>query len=190
MRPNRRQRRVALGQGADGDELSTAAIGENLLVAGASGSGKSSLAKNILASLCQWKYQFCIVDPEGDYEDLPEAVTVGDGQSPPSLDEISELLDQPEQNVVVNLLAVAIDQRPEFFEGFLERVRSLRKSTGRPHRLILDEAHHLLPSSRPKELDLSELSGSLILLTVHPDHVAQSALASIDHVLVVWQTSR
>ena len=181
----RRRREVSLGQSADGDELSTAAIGENLLVAGASGSGKSSLAKNILASLRQWKYQFCIVDPEGDYEGLPEAVTVGDGENPPSLDEIWELLEQPQQNVVVNLLAVAIDQRPEFFERFLERIRPLRKSAGRPHRLILDEAHHLLPSSRPKELDLAEHSGSLILLTVHPDHVSRSALDSINHVLVV-----
>jgi hydroxymethylpyrimidine pyrophosphatase-like HAD family hydrolase len=180
----RRQRRVVLGQTADGYELSTAAIGENLLVAGASGSGKSSLAKNILESLRQWKYQFCIVDPEGDYDGLPEAVTVGDGENPPSLDEISELLDQPEQNVVINLLAVTIDERPSFFARFLERIRPLRKSAGRPHRLILDEAHHLLPAS-PKELDLSEHSGSLILLTVHPDHVARSALASIDHVLVI-----
>ena len=42
--------------------------GVNVLVAGTSGSGKSTLATGLLERLAEQDYQFCIVDPEGDYE--------------------------------------------------------------------------------------------------------------------------
>ena len=46
--------------------------GVNLLVAGSSGSGKSTLATGVLERLAAQGYQFCIIDPEGDYDAFAE----------------------------------------------------------------------------------------------------------------------
>ncbi len=66
------------------------------------------------------------------------------------------------------------------------RTRAMRARTGRPHGLVLDEAHHMLPetwghtaSTLPQELH------ETILVTVHPDHVAPAILSSIDVVVAI-----
>ena len=41
-------------------------------MAGPSASGKSSAVSGILEELVQLRYQFCLLDPEGDYEISPE----------------------------------------------------------------------------------------------------------------------
>src|ERR1700676_3444479 len=48
--------------------------GSSVLLVGSSGSGKSTLAAGVLERLADCEYQFCVVDPEGDYSDLPEAI--------------------------------------------------------------------------------------------------------------------
>ena len=57
--------------------------GLNVLIAGPSGSGKSTTATGLLERLEEHRYQFCIIDPEGDYEAFEGAVTVGDPQRGP-----------------------------------------------------------------------------------------------------------
>jgi adenylylsulfate kinase-like enzyme len=48
----------------------------NLFIAGPSGSGKSTVATGFLERLAEHEYQFCVIDPEGDYETLEGAVTL------------------------------------------------------------------------------------------------------------------
>ena len=52
--------------------------------------------------------------------------------------------------------------------------------SGRPHWIIVDEAHHLLPASlqRAGEM-LPKRVGSLVMVTVHPDWVNREALESV-----------
>lgn len=42
-------------------------FGGPILICGSSGSGKSTLANQIIDAIAGQGYQFCIVDPEGDY---------------------------------------------------------------------------------------------------------------------------
>src|SRR5690606_3782265 len=72
--------------------------------------------------------------------------------------------------------------RPGYFMDLVPHLQSMRARTGRPHWLIVDEAHHLLPDYRIRE---SPTLGESIFLTVHPDHLARSILASIDVVIAV-----
>ncbi|HZA36524.1 MAG TPA: hypothetical protein VE505_16420, partial [Vicinamibacterales bacterium] len=59
-------------------------------------------------------------------------------------------------------------------------------ATGRPHWIIIDEAHHLLPSSwRPSEPIVPAQLDRVALVTVYPEHVAPSALSIVDTVIVV-----
>ena len=62
----------------DGSEQGIDCYGLNVLVAGTSGSGKSTITTGILERLAEQGYQFVVVDPEGDYSTLEGAVVLGD----------------------------------------------------------------------------------------------------------------
>src|SRR6185295_11098159 len=58
---------VALGVRADGTKCMLSPYGHNILLAGPSASGKSTLATGMIERLCEHDYQVAILDPEGDY---------------------------------------------------------------------------------------------------------------------------
>jgi hypothetical protein len=62
----------------------------------------------------------------------------------------------------------------------------LRAETARPHWLVIDEAHHLLPSAwNGVSLILPQEFAATILVTVQPDHVATEALQRVDYILAL-----
>src|SRR5207248_8392326 len=62
----------------------------------------------------------------------------------------------------------------------------LRARAARPHWLVIDEAHHLLPSSwSPASTTLPQALESTILITVHPEHVSRAALSPVSVVIAV-----
>ncbi|HVH86816.1 MAG TPA: HAD family hydrolase, partial [Terriglobales bacterium] len=63
-----KRRRILLGNNSAGRELWIPAFGPCILISGPSGSGKSTFVHAILERLCEQQYQFCVIDPEGDYE--------------------------------------------------------------------------------------------------------------------------
>src|SRR5262249_15327169 len=76
--------------------------------------------------------------------------------------------------------------RPNVLQSLLPRLLELRATTARPHWLVIDEAHHLVPPSwQPSEAMLKARFDNVVLVTVHPDHVARSALDVIDTLIVV-----
>jgi hydroxymethylpyrimidine pyrophosphatase-like HAD family hydrolase len=157
-----------------------------LLIAGTSGGGKSTAATGLIENIIERGFQLCVIDPEGDYADLEGALVLSDAKSPPRLPEIVELLGKPEQNVVVNLLGVDVGDRPRFLAEFMPALSSLRVETARPHWLVIDEAHHLLPSAwNGAPLVLPQEFAATILITVQPEHVAAEALQRIDYVLAL-----
>ena len=85
-----------------------------------------------------------MLDPEGDYAELAGVVVLGDAKSPPRLGEGLELLGNPEQNIVVNLLGIEIAEWPRFLSELMPALARLRIETAGPHWLAIDEAHHLL----------------------------------------------
>jgi hydroxymethylpyrimidine pyrophosphatase-like HAD family hydrolase len=178
--------RIPIGVKADETEEVVLPYGENLLLAGTSGSGKSTFAKAFIEALTLRGYQLCIVDPEGDYGELPWAASLGDQQRAPSVPEVLELLEAPDRSHVVSLLGLATADRPAFFAALLPRLQELRAKTGRPHWILVDEAHHLLPEAWDKAgLTLPVDLEGLMLVTVHPEHVAADVLARITRVLAV-----
>jgi len=140
----------------------------------------------IYEALVKRSYQICLVDPEGDYDNLPESFPVGDEKQPASLDLILQALKKPDSQVVANLLGLPLPDRPAFFANALPRIQEMRMLTGRPHWLVVDEAHHLLPAEwAPASAELASELRELILITVHPDHVAPAALQSVDVMFAV-----
>jgi HAD superfamily hydrolase (TIGR01484 family) len=189
LEPRLARHEIVLGARDNGEQVRIKPYGGSLLLAGPSGSGKSTLATGLLDRLAERCYQFCIVDPEGDYETFETAVVLGNPEGAPSVDEVLDLLKRPDQNAVVNLLGIKLEDRPSFFEGLLPRLQELRAQTGRPHWIIVDEAHHLLPSSwDPASLTLPQELAGMVLITVHPEMVAQAALAPVDTVVAVGES--
>jgi hypothetical protein len=64
--------------------------------------------------------------------------------------------------------------------------------TGRPHWLVIDEAHHVLPCEwTAAQTSLpDQFFNNLVLITVHPEHVSASALRSINTVAMVGKEPR
>lgn len=180
---------IAIGRRADGADVSVSPYGMNILIAGPSGSGKSTVTAGIVERLIEQSYQVCIVDPEGDYGTLQEIITLGSPHHAVSLNEVLSILEDPKINLNINLLGIPLADRPEFFGQMFPSLRTLRTRTGRPHWLILDEAHHLLPAewghlpeALPREL------GETVLVTVHPEHLAPAMLSLMDVVIAVGRT--
>jgi Helicase HerA, central domain len=155
-----------------------------ILIVGASGGGKSTIATGIIEHIVERGFQFCMIDPEGDYTDLEDAVVLGDAEGPPRVPEIAELLGNPEQNLVVNLLGIDLAERPCFLAELMPVLGQLRVETARPHWLLVDEVHHLLPSAWNGAASVlpGEFAGT-ILITVHPEHVAPAALQRIEYLV-------
>ena len=188
LEPRLRRHEILLGTREDGEDVRLRPYGASLLLAGPSGSGKSTLATGLLERLLERCYQFCIIDPEGDYEDFQDAVVLGDAERAPSVAEVLELLRKPDQNAVVYLLGIKLEDRPAFFERLLPRLQALRARTGRPHWIVVDEAHHLLPRSwDPAAVTLPQELDGMVLITVHPEMVSPDALRSVETIVAVGE---
>lgn len=185
LAPRLERHDVPIARTADGTIVRLPAYGGNLLVAGSSGGGKSTLVTAFMDGLAERGFQHCVVDPEGDYSDYDAAAVLGDRQRPPTLDEIMNLLASPAHNVVVNLLGVALADRPQFFAALQARLHDLRARTGRPHWIVVDECHQLLPERwQAAGAAAPQASRGLVLVTVHPDHVLPAVLRAVDTVVV------
>jgi HAD superfamily hydrolase (TIGR01484 family) len=186
LEPRLARHHVPLATGPAGEEIRIPPYGVNVLIGGASGSGKSTVATAFLENLIERGYQVCVIDPEGDYTGWEGAIALGDQNRPPTIAEILEVLEAPSRNASVNLLGVSLKDRPAFFDGLLPRLQELRARTGRPHWIVVDEAHHMLPPAwRPGALTQPKELQGLLLITVHPEHVAPDLLATIAWIIGV-----
>jgi hydroxymethylpyrimidine pyrophosphatase-like HAD family hydrolase/energy-coupling factor transporter ATP-binding protein EcfA2 len=180
---------VAIGIGPDGTAVTIPPYGLNILIAGPSGSGKSTLTAGIIERLIDRAYQVCIVDPEGDYGTLPQVLTLGSPRHAIPVNEALAVLEDPKLNLNLNLLGIPLADRPQYFGHLFPSLQAMRTRTGRPHWIVLDEAHHMLPlhwghvgQALPHQL------GETVLVTVHPEHVAPLTLSLVDVVVLVGES--
>lgn len=160
-------------------------FGETILITGPSASGKSTTVTGILELLNDRAYELLIVDPEGDYGSFPDVVQLGDPTQPPLAAEIVQLLEAG-TSLSMNLMGVRLDERPAFFESALAPISELLARTGRPHWMVIDEAHHLMPDGWTRTVPaLGQHAGSTIFVTVHPDMLAPSILRLVTAVIAV-----
>ncbi|HEX5280750.1 MAG TPA: HAD-IIB family hydrolase, partial [Micropepsaceae bacterium] len=168
------------------EEIGIPAFGKTVLIAGRSGIGKSTAATALTEDMAEKGFQFCIFDPEGDYRELQNSVCVGDINSPPVQEEIFSLLNDARANVVINTLAIPIPQRPVFFTKVMPQIVAARARLCRPHWLIVDEAHHILPSGREDLVSALPYDfGATILITVHPETVSVPALKTVEIMVAI-----
>ncbi len=168
--------RLNLGTDRDGQPVAVAVRGRNVLIAGEIQSGKSWVAGLASEQLILQGYSICVIDPEGDYrtlESLPGVVVFAAEDSPPELPDIARALRHPDMSVVIDLSRIGYSEKVDYLYTLLPMLAALRRATGLPHRIILDEAHYFL--HEPNIHDLLDLNlGAYTLVTyqlssLHPD---------------------
>src|SRR5688572_29327880 len=149
------RRRLLLGHTDDGTPFSLGVRGRNVLVAGDARSGKSWVTRLLAEQLILHGYSVCVIDPEGDYrplQALPGVVALGGADPLPRPHELLHALQHAESSVVIDLSHVAHAEKVQYTHAVLPALALLRRRTGLPHRIILDEAHYFLNGSPAYEL--------------------------------------
>lgn len=180
------RRRFSIGRTSDGEDVNVRWQDGNLLVAGPSRSGKTTITTALLEILSREQFQFCVVDPEGEYDNLANTIPLRSSNRPTLVEETMRVLDDPDHNAVVSLMDLSLDDQPQFLHRLLPRILDLQSRTGRPHWIVIDEAHHLLPTSEsPTQATLKALEKNVVLVTAHLDHVARPALECVTGAVIV-----
>jgi hydroxymethylpyrimidine pyrophosphatase-like HAD family hydrolase/energy-coupling factor transporter ATP-binding protein EcfA2 len=181
-------RPVVLGRDTDDGDVGWSPAGSSMLITGGSGSGKSTLVSALVDQLTAARYETLVVDPEGDFEDLPGAVTVGGPRSAPSVDEVIELVEEQTVATVVSLVAVPMQDRPGVIRDVLSRIVEVEGRLGRPHAVVLDEAHHAFPADAP--VDAAVVPTGLVLVSNVPENLQREVFDGLETVVAVGDDAR
>ena len=168
--------RISLGTFDDGSRLAFPVRGRNVLIAGDPQSGKSWVAGLACEQMILQGYSVCVIDPEGDYrtlEPLPGVVVLGGSDVPPELSDVAQAVRHPDMSVVIDLSHVPMPEKIKYIYTLLPTLAALRRTTGLPHRIVVDEAHYFLHERNIGELlDLNLGAYTLVtyrLNDLHPD---------------------
>lgn len=156
-----------------------------ILLSGVSGGGKTTFTISIVESLVSKGYQFCLIDPEGDYPTLPDSVILGSGSSIPTIEEIKDILKDPTQNLVVCTLSIPLADRPSFLARLMPVLLDLRHRYSHPHWILLDEAHHLLPPAGGTSDWLPDNFNNFILISTSPHALCPVILSKVGMLLTI-----
>ncbi len=164
--PSNARRRLLVGHSDDGNPLALAVKGRNVLVAGDVKSGKSWVTGLLCEQLVLYGYSLCILDPEGDYtslEALPGVVVFGGADPLPRPRELVRALRHADVSVVIDLSHTPYAEKVEYLRNAMPTMATLRRQTGLPHRIVVDEAHYFLQDSDVLQLlDLDRSGYTLV----------------------------
>jgi hydroxymethylpyrimidine pyrophosphatase-like HAD family hydrolase len=177
-------RRVLLGATAAGP-VETSIHGRTILVAGDPRSGKSWITGLFAEHLLLQGYCLCVIDPEGDYstlEALPGVVVFGD-EEPPRLSDVARALRHPDTSIVIDLSMLTHEAKLGYVHELLPMLATLRRSSGLPHWVVVDEAHYFLAHQEIERRVDFELA-AYVLITYRPSHLDPELLRSAGTIIV------
>jgi hypothetical protein len=179
--PRLPRHRLPIGETAEGEPVALRAHGTRLLIVGPSGSGKTTLTGALVERIVETGRSALLIDPEGDYQtlaDLERVVVLGGTgeRALPTPDELHQLLRRPASSLVLNLIAMTRAEKVAYATTVLGVVAAVRSTSGLPHWLILDEAHHVLPADGSPGAELLRAGPeSLCMITLTVEDLAPEA---------------
>jgi hydroxymethylpyrimidine pyrophosphatase-like HAD family hydrolase len=189
--PAKGRRRLRLGFTEDGREFSLAVRGRNVLIAGDAKSGKSWIAGLLCEQLILHGYSMCVLDAEGDYRSLEAlpGVTILGGEDPaPTPRQLLSALRYPDRSVVIDLSRVVHDEKIDYIRSVLPALNVMRRRTGIPHRILVDEAHYFLHDAAARHLLDLETNGYTIV-TYCASRLPPELLAATEVMLVTCESN-
>jgi hypothetical protein len=180
--PELKRHHILLGTDAHGGKVQIPPHGETLLLTGAPNGGE--LAAGLMERLVEQRYTFCLIDVGGTHSALAEATSLGSPSRPPTAEEIVKLLQGADNSAVINLAGLPAADRVPYFQELTVRLAELQARLGRPHWLMLDEAHHFLPANAASGESCGKLASlgngnGVLHITEHPGLLAPEVLRSI-----------
>ncbi|HBZ68856.1 MAG TPA: hypothetical protein DEP35_03545 [Deltaproteobacteria bacterium] len=178
--------RLRMGRRETGEVVEVVLRGRNAVIAGDPKSGKSWLAGLLGEELILKRYSLCILDPEGDYthlDALPGVIVYRLREDKDPVAALELILRQPALSLVVDMSALPPRAKPALVRELLQRVNSLRRALGAPHRVVIDEAHYFLCSPDDAELFDPELGG-YVLVTYRVADLSAAVLSQSEVIIV------
>jgi hypothetical protein len=132
-----------------------------------------------------------VIDPEGDYgslEGLPGVTVLGGPDPPPTPRELGRALRYPDRSVVIDLSHCPQDEKIEYIRAVLPSLAEIRRRTGLPHRIVVDEAHYFLhDADSPSLVDLER--NGYTFVTYWASRLPPAVLAATEVMIVTRETS-
>jgi hydroxymethylpyrimidine pyrophosphatase-like HAD family hydrolase len=188
---SRARRRLLLGFTESGREFALAVRGRNVLITGDTKSGKSWVAGLLCEQLILHGYCVCVIDPEGDYtslEALPGVTVLGGEDPPPTPRELLRALRYPDRSVVLDLSRLLHDEKMEYVRALLPALNVLRRRTGLPHRILLDEAHYFLHDDDTEQLLDLDRNGYTVV-TYAASQLPKALLSATEVMIVTCESN-
>jgi phosphoglycolate phosphatase (TIGR01487 family) len=186
--PKKPRRVLCLGRDNEGREVALPKAHASILVTG-DPAITAELTAALLNRLCKAGYQFCALDTRGAYTGFKPAVVFGGAEHAPAIPEILTALEKPDVQAVVCVSNVAQADRAALVENLLVPLRELRETAGRPHWIVVDEAHDLLPASAHTEESPATAAENTIYVTSDPTALAPAILASVEGIVACGEQS-
>jgi hydroxymethylpyrimidine pyrophosphatase-like HAD family hydrolase len=164
----------------------------NVLVYGDPLSGKSWLAGGLVERLLGQQYATCVIDPEGDYAVLARlpGVTWAEVRDEAAMARLLGRFEQhPSACAVVDLSAHPHAGKLRLIETALGLVQDLRRRWGRPHWVVVDEAHYSLHGAGIDERAVDLEAKGFCLVTYKPSWLRPSVLRGVDVLVLARATS-
>jgi hypothetical protein len=186
--------RISIGWGATtSGPVTIPARGVNVLIHGDPHSGKSWLAGAIVERLVAARYSVCVVDPEGDYRVLARlpGMTWTEIHDAADMDRaLDEIVRDPVASAVLDLSMLPHAAKISVVERGLRRMRETRRSVGRPHWILVDEAHYSLHGEgiAADALDLEDRG--FCFVTYRPSWLREQVTRAVDVFVLARTTGR
>jgi hydroxymethylpyrimidine pyrophosphatase-like HAD family hydrolase len=184
--------RIALGWvAATSEPVTIPARAINVLIHGDPHSGKSWLAGALVERLAGARYAVCVIDPEGDYRvlsRLPGVTWVEITESAEVDRALERLAQDPTASVVLDLSNLAHAAKVSLIGRALRIVREMRRRAGRPHWVLVDEAHYSLHADGVALEAVGIEDRGFCLVTYRPSWLRDGVIRAID-VFVLARTT-
>jgi hydroxymethylpyrimidine pyrophosphatase-like HAD family hydrolase len=183
QRVHPRRWQVTLGTAPDGATVAIPGSQVNVLIVGASRSGKSFLTGLFVEELIVLGYSVVVVDPEGDHTSLgqlPGVLIVGGTEPLPDIAHLTQLIASRRGSVVIDLSVLTEEAKVAYYSVAPPRLTALRTQCGLPHWLIADEAHEQLGHESPARAVFAPSRKGHCLVTHRPAELCTEASDDLD----------
>jgi hypothetical protein len=183
------RRRIIIGRSDAGGEIGFAPCRDSILICGPLGAGKSVIAESMLQQLLVQQYQCCIIEAEIGRIPTVRAgvIALGDAHEAPRLTDALNILEQPNVSVSLNLAALPPETRPLFAEALMLQLQALHDRVGRPHCVLINQAHSFLRETSMTTPRLAEIT--MIYATSEPQLLPPPLLHGVRLIVAAGEPS-
>jgi hypothetical protein len=114
-------------------------------------------------------------------------MVLGGDSPPPRSHELVRALRHPDVSVVIDLSRLTHSEKQNYLHSLLPALAMLRRRTGLPHRIVVDEAHYFLGGAETANLLDLELAG-YILVTYQVRLLDERVLSATENIMVTLAT--